>query len=378
MFSEEDLKKVPEFLAQSMQRLEKELLADIIRRIEQAGHITRTADYELYRLSQLNGFNKDYRKLIQQALELSDEQMKELYERVIADGYARDEALYKGAGVDFVPLAENTELLQLMEATQKQTLSDIRNITNALGFTVDGQFKSVQGYYGDLLNKTLIEVSTGAFDYNTALKKTVNELTASGVRYIEYESGRHDRIDVAVRRAVMTGMRQVTAKIEDDNAEKLHTELFEVSAHPTARPSHALWQGKIYTKQQMIDICGLGEAGGLCGVNCYHHYMPFVSGFSERRYTDEELSKLYQRTLETHEYGGKEYTLYEATQRMRALERRMRVQDERIALLKKGNADKADITIMKNRRTATYNDYKEFAKAMGLPEEMARVFTKEN
>ena len=345
MFSEEDLKKVPEFLAQSMQRLESEILADIIRRIEQAGHITRTADYELYRLSQLNGFNKDYKKLIQQALELSDEQMKELYERVIADGYARDETLYKGVGVDFVPLSENTELLQLMEAVQKQTL---------------------------------IEVSTGAFDYNTALKKTVNELTASGVRYIEYESGRHDRIDVAVRRAVMTGMRQVTAKIEDDNAEKLHTELFEVSAHPTARPSHALWQGKIYTKQQMIDICGLGEAGGLCGVNCYHHYMPFVSGFSMRKYTDEELSKLYQRTLETHEYGGKEYTLYEATQRMRALERRMRVQDERIELLKMGNADKADVTIMKNRRTATYNEYKDFAKAMGLPEEMARVFTKGN
>ena len=170
MFSENDLKKVPEFLAQSMQRLEKELLADIIRRIEQAGHITRTADYELYRLSQLNGFNKDYKKLIQHALDLSDAQMKELYERVIADGYARDETLYKGVGVDFVPLSENTELLQLMEAVQKQTLSDIRNITNALGFTVNGQFKSVQGYYGELLNKTLIEVSTGVFDYNTAQK----------------------------------------------------------------------------------------------------------------------------------------------------------------------------------------------------------------
>ena len=63
---------------------------------------------------------------------------------------------------------------------------------------------------------------------------------------------------------------------------------------------------------------------------------------------------------------------------MRALERRMRVQDERIELLKMGNADKADVTIMKNRRTATYNEYKEFAKAMGLSEEMARVFTKEN
>lgn len=376
MFTEDDLKKIPEYLAQATQQMEREILADIVRRISETGSITRTADYELYRLSQLSGFNKDYKKMIQSMLKLSDEKMKELYEKIISEGYARDEQMYKAVGVEFVPLSENKEVLQLIQAVQEQYTRDVRNICNSLGVAIDGRNMSIQSYYNQLLNKTLVEVATGTFDYNTAIKKTVNDLANSGVRYIEYESGRHDRVDVAVRRAIMTGLRQVTAKIEDDNAERLHTNLFEVSAHATARPTHALWQGRIYTKEQLKDICGLGEVTGLCGVNCYHNYHPFIEGYSKRLYSDEQLHELFTKTQKEHVYNNRKYTLYEALQRMRTLERRMRVQDEKIELLKIGKGDKNDVISIKNRRIATYDEYRNFAKAMNLREDMTRVFTK--
>lgn len=97
-------------------------------------------------------------------------------------------------------------------------------------------------------------------------------MTNSGVRWIEYESGWHNRITVAARGAVMTGVSQLTGKISEMNAEKLGTEYFEIDWHAGARPSHAEWQGKVWSKEELVTVCGLGTVTGLNGANCYHTY----------------------------------------------------------------------------------------------------------
>ena len=383
MFSEEMLKEVPQELEKIFRDLEDDVLTDIVRRLKAMQEftgdyqMTRSADYQLWIANQLKTYDSDLKKKIQKALKLSDEQVKHLYSDVIEQGYAQDESLYIAADETFIPLEDNKGLKQLIDACQKQTTDDINNLTRTMGFITGNNTETVTSYFKDELNKATLEIATGSFDYDSTLKRVVNEMANSGIRYVDYESGHRDRIDVASRRAVMTGLRQVTEKISEDNAKQLNTEYFEVSAHTTARPSHALWQGKVYTKQQLIDICGLGTGEGLCGWNCYHTYEPFIYGVSKRRYSDEELSKIFQQTQQSKEYKGKTYTPYEATQRQRALERRMRVQDEKIKLLKEGGADKNDISQVKTRRSATYQEYKAFSKEMGLPEQMNRVFNSE-
>lgn len=379
MFSEDEIKEVPEKIAKLFKDLEKDVMDDIVKRISKTNEISRTTDWELYRVNQLSTYGKDLKKKLKKSLEYTDEQMNRLYDEIIAKGYAHDESLYKAMDVPFIPLNENKELKQLIGAIKEQTNGEFENITRTTGFVVNNGNKEqiLTDYYKSLLDKATVEIATGTFNYDSTLKKVVNEMANSGLRTIDYDSGHADRIDVAARRAVMTGLRQVTGKISEDNAKALNTEYFEVSAHITARPSHALWQGKVYTKEQLTTICGLGTVTGLCGVNCYHMYDPFIYGVSVRRYSDDDLSKMYQDTLTEKEYKGKKYTPYEATQRQRALERRMRTQDEKIRLLKSGGASREDIHEVKLRREATYQEYKEFSKKMGLPEQMNRVFNSE-
>lgn len=123
--------------------------------------------------------------------------------------------------------------------------------------------------------------------------------------FLQNASGHSNRIDVAVRRAVLTGLNQLTGQVQETNAEKLGAEKFEVTWHSTARPTHQPWQGRVYTKEELVSVCGLGEVDGLKGANCRHDYFPFIEGISERVYTDEQLEEMNRKENEKKSYGDK-------------------------------------------------------------------------
>jgi len=162
--------------------------------------------------------------------------------------------------------------------------------------------------------------------------------------------------------------------INDFNAQQLGTEYFEVSWHATARPTHQVWQGRVYTRQQLVDVCGLGTGPGLCGWNCYHSYWPFIPGVSVRQWTDEELDRMNAKENTPKKYKGKEYTTYEATQRQRYLETKMRALRRQIKLLKEGGANEDEIIAAQAKYRASMAEYTDFSKKMGLPQEMERVY----
>ena len=146
----------------------------------------------------------------------------------------------------------------------------------------------------------------------------------------------------------MTGLTQVTAKVNENNAEKLGTDMFEVSWHSGARPSHQVWQGRWYKSSELESVCGLGSVTGLCGANCYHSYYPVVPGISVPTYTEEELDEMNRQENIPIDYNGKQYTKYEALQRQRQLETRMRAERQKIKLLQDGEADETDIMLAAN------------------------------
>nr|WP_330419771.1 phage minor capsid protein [[Ruminococcus] lactaris] len=224
------------------------------------------------------------------------------------------------------------------------------------------------------LNNACMDIVTGAFDYNTVLRRVVTQLTNSGLRQIEYSSGYANRIEVAARRAVMTGLTQLSGKIAEYNAEKLGTEYLEVEWHAGARPTHTIWQGRVWSQQQLYDVCGLGTVTGLCGANCYHTYFPFVPGVSVRTYTDDWLDEQNRKESEPTEFRGKEYTLYEAKQRQRQMETAMRAQREKVQLLQKGGADPDDVMLAKCKYQGQLDEYARFSNKMGLKQERERIY----
>ena len=359
--------------------LEIRIMEDIVRRIRKTGEITSTADWQINRLKILGYSSEDIENMLKEALGKSYPEMFELYDKVIDWEYVRNKEVYEQVNAEFIPYEENEELQQITEGLIRQSGAELQNITKSLGFYLDyGTGKPVltplAQVYQKYLDAACMDIVSGAFDYNTVLRRTVTHLTNSGLRQIDYASGRANRVDVAARRAVMTGVSQLSGKISEMNAEKLGTEHFEVEWHAGARPTHAVWQGRVYSKEELTTVCGLGSVTGLLGANCYHMYYPFVPGISVRNWTDKWLEEQNRKENTPNTFNGKEYTLYEAKQRQRQMETCMRAQREKVDLLKKGGADPDDIMIARAKYQGQLNEYSRFCKKMGLTEERERIY----
>ena len=378
MYTSHELEALSMAFDSQMKQLQDEVMSDLVRRLAINGEITRAADWQINRLYELGESKEKIERFIQKSLKLSDEEMTELYKEALESGYARNEGIYKKVGAEFIPFEENALLQQYIAAVAKQTTEEMHNISQSLGFAVknaDGtlSFKPIAQYYQDTLDNTINGIASGVFDYNTALNKAVKEMTNSGLRTVDYASGWSNRVDVAARRAFMTGMSQLTGKVNEMNAEKLDTDTYEVTWHSGARPSHQVWQGKWYTMDELISVCGLGTVTGLNGANCYHDYYPVIRGISVPTYTAEELEELNRKENTPVKYEGKEYTKYEALQRQRKLETTMRAQRQKIKLLQVGKADEDDIIAARCRYRGTSQEYTRFSKAMDLPQQRERV-----
>lgn len=378
MFTSAEIEKFSMVYDQPMRALENQIMADIVRRIRINGKITRSADWQINRLYELGAAKEDINKAIATSLNISEKDVEKLYSDITRSGYARDAGLYQVTGAKHIPFKDNAELQQLIEAVASQTSANLKNITGSLGFAVrkpDGTlgFQKIADYYQKTLDNAIMGIASGAFDFNTVIKRVVKEMTDSGLRSIDYETGRKNRVDVAARRAIVTGFAQLTSKVNDSNAEELGTEYFEVSWHGGARPEHQVWQGRVYTKKQLKTVCGLGSVTGLCGANCYHNYYPFIKGVSKRTYTDEELDRMNTEENIPVEYNGKQYTKYEALQRQRRLETVMRAERQQIKLLEDGGADERDVISARAKYRGTSHEYATFSKTMGLPQQRERI-----
>lgn len=358
--------------------LEERIIQDIVRRIVKTGEVTSTADWQINRLKIIGYSSEDIEKMLKTTLNKSYPEMFELYDKVINWEYVRNKDLYEQVNEEYIPFEKNKHLNQAINGIAQQSLEDLENITRSLGFYLDINGKKtmtpLSQVYTEHLDRACFDIVSGAFDYNSVLRRTVTQLTNSGLRTIDYASGWHNRVDVAARRAVMTGLSQITGKITDYNAKKLGTEYFEVAWHAGARPTHAVWQGKVWTKEQLVSVCGLGTVTGLLGANCYHEYYPFFPGISERNWTDQWLEEKNQEENKPKEFQGKEYTVYEAKQRQRQMETAMRAQREKVRALQKGKADQDEILAHKMKYQGQLNEYARFSKKMGLRQERERIY----
>lgn len=379
MFTPTEIEALPSAMEQLYRSLQLNIMSDLTERLKANGEeITSAADWQINRLYELGVSKDEIDSLIQSTLDVSDDEIDRIYDEVVKSGYARNEELYTSKGKEYIPYAENKQLQQLVKAVKNQTKSEYRNITGSLGFAVRNadntlSFTPLADFYQRTLDNGLMQIASGAVDYNTVLKKAVKAMTDSGLRTVDYASGWSNRVDVAARRALMTGFNQVVAKVNEDNAEQLGTEYFEVSYHRGARPTHQVWQGRVYSKKELETVCGLGTVTGLCGANCYHSYSPFIKGVDKPTYSDEELDRMNEEENTPKEYNGRQYTAYEAQQRQRQLETAMRADRQKIELLTQGGADDDTITGAKVRYFQRQDEYVKFSKAMNLPQQWERV-----
>lgn len=382
-FRPEILDALPEELTELFRALEITLLEEICSRLKTADELNEVTVQDIKALRSHGIDLKEIEKAIRKTSGISETKLNELLDDVVE----RNQKYYTEL-IDLAHITQPETLISVEDtwAIYEQTKQTLRNITRSMGFLVDAgrtMLPPAKAYQWALDAATL-KVESGAISYGQAIKDAVRELASGGLRVVDYESGHRDQIDVAARRAVMTGISQICAKYTEQSAEYLETPYFEVSAHSGARDkpgpspwsSHKDWQGKVYSIHigdiypSIYDVCGLGAVDGLEGANCRHRRFPWIEGVSERTYTDEQLAHIDDGLGCTFE--GKTYTAYEATQMQRRIERTIRKQKRlKNAYEAAGLTRDATTANIKLRRLNA--KYKEFSKAAGLPEQRERL-----
>lgn len=357
---------------------ENRVIQDIVRRIRKNSKITSTADYQINRLIELGKSTEEIEKILKDALNATYPEMFELYDEVSNWEYVRNKDLYEQINAEFIPPEDNEWLIQISEAVKKQTKDELVNLAQSYGFTVmignKRVFTPFAQYYQQYVDSAIMDVISGDFDYNTVIRRVVTQMTNSGLRSVDYASGWSNRTPVAIRRSILTGVSQITRQVNERNASILGTDYYEVDWHAAARPEHRVWQGKVYSYKELVDICGLGSVTGLCGANCYHDYYPFIPGISERLYSDKWLEEQNIKEAYTKTWKGKEYDAYGQTQKQRQMETAMRAQREKVDALKAADADAEEITLARAKYQAQLNEYSQFCKKMGLNEQRERIY----
>ena len=385
----EYLAEVPKSLIDTYQKLEDFIIEDIARRIAKAGTITDTAKWQAERANEFGIAMETIKKEIAKINKISYAEVDKLFKEAAITSIENDNVIYEQAKLTPMHYSQHKELEEYLLAAVKQTKGELRNISQSLGFIVNtptgSKAKKLTALYQDILDLVQMQVSSGVLDYNTAVRNAVKDLARSGIRKIDYESGWHNRVDVAVKRAPLTVVNQMSRQLTDIYHDKMidkDEQYVEVTAHSGARntgsgpANHAEWQGKVYkvvgssrVYPNLAEATGLGTVTGLMGANCRHSYFPFIPGVSERTYTEEQLKNI---DPEPFEYKGLKYTYYEATQKQRQLETRIRAtKRELIAYDTIGDKDafyKASLQL-KNQKEA----YEEFSKVAGIRQKKDRT-----
>lgn len=297
--------------------LDNAIISDIVRRLVKSGEMTETAKWQAKQLQESGMLYDDILAEIASRTDATKNHIRTLFEDAGVEAVKNDNVRYRAAGLAGV-VKLSPAAMQVLSAGYEKCLGELSNLTLTTANT------SQQAYITACSN-AYMQVSSGAFDYNTAVRNAVKAAAENG-SWVLYPSGHRDRLDVAVRRSVLTGVGQTCRRLSLINAQDMGCDIMEISAHSGARPSHAEWQGQLVSLSgrkgylSLKDI-GYGTADGFGGINCRHDWYPFFVGISSRNYSDKRLKELNDKNIE---YNGKKYSEYEISQIQRKFERDIR------------------------------------------------------
>lgn len=330
MISPAKLDKLPTEVVSLVQELQEEIISDICRRISKVNYLTPTAEWELYKANQLNLSYKEVNRRIARQLKVRERTVQEIYTDTVKQALKEDADIYRiaaamgklpydtGAKID--SYFRSAALSKLLSKGLKNSKGQLRNLCNSMAAETNRQLS-------DAMDLAHLKVISGAFSYNDAIYSAVRSLADKGITRVEYPSGRRDNADVCVRRAVLSSVNKSCCDIQLDLAKEIGSRYVEVSSHFGARPSHAQWQGQIYSLVKgdpkypyFYDATGYGTGEGLGGWNCRHNFFPYFEGIDTPYHTPDFTKN------ENDEY-------YALTQKQRGYERAVRDSKRQLAAL---------------------------------------------
>ena len=321
MLTPEFLHEAPEGLLELYRETEEAILADMARRISTYDFYIPAAQWQKRKLEAMGMLEAEINRRLSQLTDRNIQEIKELMKEAGMETIASDDRIHSMAGKKCPPLEASTSLIAVMNSGYRRTAKAFRNLTRSTAINASKQFSKI-------LDQAYMQVISGAFDTETAIRNAIKALAEKGIESVRYPSGRVDNIEVAARRAIVTGINQTAGDMQLARAEDVDSEYVETTAHAGARPEHEVWQGKVFKLHgeepgypNFYEATGYGTGPGLCGYNCRHNFHPFYPGLSTSAYSSEMLAEY---AAKDYLYNGKKYTEYEVSQMQRCYERARR------------------------------------------------------
>ena len=367
MLNPEFLASLPEAILKLFYAAERQILVDMARKIVKYDYYVPSAEYQRQKLREAGVMQDEILTALAKLTRRSEEELRQMMQEACGTSLRGDTAIYEAAGLTVPSIGDNGILRQILNAGYKATAQTMRNLCKTTARTAAQQFENA-------LDGAWLKVHSGAFDSETAIRSAIKDLSQKGIQAIRYPSGRTDSLETAVRRAVVTGVNQTSAQLQEELADELDCDLVEVSAHAGARPEHAVWQGRIFSRSgthpkypDFRAATGYGRVDGLCGANCRHTFSPYIEG-SPPVWSEEELKKLDEPK---YEYNGQKLTEYEASQIQRNNERQIRRWQREYAAMEAAGLDTSEAATKIRHWQEEQNA---FLKETGLERQYDREF----
>lgn len=320
MLTPKYLEQLPDAILELYAQSEMDILANMARRISTYDYWIPAADWQAQKLVEAGIMRDDIVSIMSKMTGKSQAELRKLMQQAGSKTLTTDTEIYESNGLTVPTIRDSEVLTNVLNAGFKATNQTMKNLTKTTANTATKQFE-------DTLDRAWMQINSGAIDGNAAIRSAIKNLSRQGIGAITYPTGHIDNIEVAVRRAVVTGVNQTCGQLQITLADEVGCDLVETTAHGGARPSHAEWQGKIFSRSgkskkypDFRQSTGYGTGAGLCGWNCRHSFHPFFEG-SSRAYTDDMLEDYEAKN---YTYNGEKMTEYEATQQQREIERNIR------------------------------------------------------
>ena len=388
MLNNEQEEMLVQMLIDKIESLNEEILEMIGKKIKEIGKLTPS---QVHQIQQMLMYATDINTIVQKLAEVTNMNVNDIYNMFeysakTNQDFARQ--FYKARGINYIPYAENKLLKEQIRAIAKITAKEYANIsrTSAIGYTVrDTQgnikFRSISDTYKQVIDNAILNIDQGKTTYQQEMQKIIKDIGQSGLKTVDYESGRSVRLDSAIRQSVLDGIRKLNNQLQEQFGEEYGSDGVEITAHTNPAPDHADIQGHQFSNEEfekMQNSLDFKDVNGkhytaierhISEYNCYHRPFRIILGISKPLYTDKQLKEIEQKNKDGFEFDGKHYTNYQGTQLQRLIEREIRKQKD-IQILAKSSGDK-DLTLQTQTKiTQLTTKYNQLSKISGLPNQL--------
>lgn len=392
MLNNEQEEKLVQILIDRINALNEDILTIIGNRIKQIGELTPT---QVHQIKQMLMYDTDIDTIVQKLAEVTNMNVNDIYNMFEYSAKTNQDfakQFYKARKISYIPYVQNKALKEQIRAIAKITAKEYTNIsrTSAIGYTIKDLkgnlvFKDISSAYKDIIDKAILNVGQGKTTYQQEMRNAIKQIGQSGLKTLDYESGRSMRLDSAIRMNTLGGLRKLNNQVQEQFGEEFDSDGVEISVHQYPADDHAEVQGHQFSNKEfeklqetgiakdyngeIIDIHYKGNYRPISEYNCYHRPFRIVLGISKPLYTKKQLEEIKEKNNDGFDFDGNHYTMYEASQLLRKIERTIR-KDKDIQILAKSSGDK-DLTLqMQTSITQLTTKYRQICKISGLPNQL--------